>query len=179
MTTKAFLSVWLLGAACLLAGCGSGQKQPPAKAITKPKAPAPDPGPGESRKILKTTPEYAAADACFTYRKAQSDYRDEERLPGAGKVYAFGIRGQVNAKDHSGTGLYTTGPKEGEPGLVSKEFAMAEDVPAQPKTPMGGYFFRILHRKAGMFQDEPKTYWAVVAYPAEYGVSGKLTFMMD
>jgi len=92
-------------------------------------------------------------------------------------------------------GLYSSWKKDGEPGLVSKELAQAEaGVPHA--APFHGYYFKVLTAQGADAKGGAKSYFdkpteadptrrkmsegfAFVAYPARYGKTGKLTYIVN
>ncbi|HKE29357.1 MAG TPA: DUF2950 domain-containing protein [Bryobacteraceae bacterium] len=128
--------------------------------------------------------ELVAIDVCRAYVEAQMEYASRDR-DGAGTLhYAQRIASSPGKRD----GLYW----EGEPdNLVPKAFAdAAAAMFAEGKKPetYHGYYFRILKAQGPDAQGGAADYvvkgqmiggFALVAFPAEYGVSGVKTFLVN
>jgi Protein of unknown function (DUF2950) len=125
--------------------------------------------------------------ACLAYVDAQNEYADKNRVSGAGATYAQRIVSRPNKKD----GLYwPTEPGEDASPLgelvaqaTTEGYAIGED-----RTPFHGYYFKILTRQGPMAAGGEVDYvvrgkmiggFALVAYPAEYGNSGVMTFVVN
>jgi len=129
--------------------------------------------------------ELAAIDVCRGYVEAQMEYASRDRDAHGMLKYAQHIVSSPGKKD----GLYY----EGEPeNLVPKSFADAAAVllQAQGKKPVPyhGYFFHILKSQGPDAQGGAMDYvvkdamiggFALVAWPAEYGVSGIQTLIVN
>jgi len=131
--------------------------------------------------------ELDAIQACLAYVDAQNEYADKNRVSGAGATYAQRIVSSPNKKD----GLYwPTEPGEDASPLgelvahaTTEGYAIGED-----RTPFHGYYFKILTRQGPMAAGGEVDYvvrgkmiggFALVAYPAEYGNSGVMTFVVN
>jgi hypothetical protein len=88
-------------------------------------------------------------------------------------------------------GLYWPSKEGAKPSLIGPRLAEAVADPsgangAEPR-PFNGYLFKMLHGKhaaepakgTGMAESRPVDGWGALAYPAEYGVTGVMTFMVD
>ena len=128
--------------------------------------------------------ELTAMDVCRGYVEAQMEYASRDRLASGTLQYAQKILSSPGKKD----GLYW----EGEPdNLVPKAFADASAAMlAENKkpAPYHGYYFRILKAQGPDAEGGAMEYvvggrmiggFALVAYPAEYGVSGIQTFVVN
>jgi Protein of unknown function (DUF2950) len=139
-----------------------------------------------SRRIGRN--ELAVIDVCGALADAQSEYFSSTHKDGETKQYAVKFisdSGQQN-------GLYWDS-HEGEPRsplgpLVA--FATSEGYKAKPDShvPFHGYYFHILTRQGSNAPGGAKDYmvdgkmiggFAFVAYPAEYGNSGVMTFIIN
>ena len=127
--------------------------------------------------------ELVAIDVCRGYVEAQMDYASKDYDKDGILEYAQKLVSTSGQKD----GLYW----DGEPGnLVPKAFADAADALAVPgkKVPYHGYYFRILKAQGPDAPGGAHSYvvkgemiggFALAAYPAEYGVSGIKTFIVN
>jgi hypothetical protein len=132
--------------------------------------------------------ELAVIDVCRTLADAQTDYYSRSRDDGSTSQYAPKFISDPGKQN----GLYWESP-EGRPRsplgplLV---YATAEGYSAKPTShaPFYGYYFRMLNGQGIHAQGGPKSYivdgkmvggFAFVAYPAEYGNSGVMTFIID
>jgi hypothetical protein len=128
--------------------------------------------------------ELNAAEVCRGYVEAQFEYAQTHRSKGV-SVYAQKIVSSTGTQD----GLYWETGKDGVECQVPKGFAkaaasMAEDM----REPYHGYYFRILTAQGSSAPGGAVNYivdglmiggFALVAWPAEYGVSGIQTFIID
>jgi hypothetical protein len=129
--------------------------------------------------------ELAAIDVCRGYVEAQMEYASRDRNAHGNLEYAQ----QIVAAPGQKHGLYY----EGEPGnLVPKSFADAAAVLMQAQgkkaVPYHGYYFHILKAQGPDAQGGAMDYvvkgemiggFAMVAWPAEYGVSGVKTLIVN
>jgi hypothetical protein len=132
--------------------------------------------------------ELAVIDICGTLADAQVDYYSRRHADGSTKQYAQKFISDPGKQN----GLYWDSP-EGQPRspigplLVS---ATAEGYSAKPEghTPFHGYYFRMLKGQSDKAPAGAKDYlvngkmtggFAFVAYPAEYGNSGVMTFIVN
>jgi hypothetical protein len=127
--------------------------------------------------------ELTAIDVCRAYVEAQMEYASRDRDANGVLEYARKIVSSPGKQD----GLYW----EGEAGnLVPKAFADAAAAMAEGKKPTAyhGYYFRILTAQGPDAPGGERSYlvkgmlmggFAMVAYPAEYGVSGIKTFLVS
>jgi DUF2950 family protein len=132
--------------------------------------------------------ELAVIDICGTLADAQVDYYSRRHADGSTKQYAQKFISDAGKQN----GLYWDSP-EGQPKspvgplVVS---ATAEGYRANPNshTPFHGYYFRLLTKQGIHAPGGAKDYlvngnmtggFAFVAYPAEYGNSGVMTFIIN
>jgi hypothetical protein len=127
--------------------------------------------------------ELTAIDVCRAYVEAQLEYASRDRIASGVLEYAQTINSSSGKKD----GLY----REGEPNtLVPKAFADAAITLSQSKGPVPyhGYHFHILKAQGPEAPGGAMDYvvkgkmiggFALVAFPAEYGVSGVKTFIVN
>jgi hypothetical protein len=134
--------------------------------------------------------ELAAIGICETYVIAQKQYAAESRDGNPAGRYAQKVRSTPGRHD----GLFwptQSGEKHSPLGdlaakAVSEGYAV--NAPAQGPQPLRGYFFRILTQQGSSAPGGAKNYvvdgqmtggFALVAYPAEYGNSGVMTFIVN
>jgi Protein of unknown function (DUF2950) len=129
--------------------------------------------------------ELDAIQTCLAYVDAQNEYADKDRT-GAGKgVYAQRFVSSPGKKD----GLYW--PADGDESplgeLVAEASAEGYKAGDEPR-PYHGYYYRILTRQGPNALGGALSYvvdgkmiggFALVAYPAEYGSSGVMTFVVN
>jgi hypothetical protein len=128
--------------------------------------------------------ELTAIEVCRAYVEAQTEYAAHDRAASGTLQYAQKILSSPGKKD----GLYW----EGEPdNLVPKAFADASAAmlaEGRKPAPYHGYYFRILKAQGPAAEGGAMDYvvkdkmiggFALVAYPAEYGVSGIETFLVN
>jgi hypothetical protein len=129
--------------------------------------------------------ELDAIQTSLAYVDAQNEYADKDRGEGAG-VYAQRIISSSGKKD----GLYwpaSDGDASPFGELVAR--ASAEGYKAgEGRTPYHGYYYRILTQQGPHAQGGALDYvvkgkmiggFALVAYPAEYGNSGVMSFLVN
>jgi hypothetical protein len=118
--------------------------------------------------------ELTAIEVCRGYVEAQMEYASRDRTAGGVLQYAQHIASSPGKKD----GLYWDGASD---NLVPKAFA-------DPAAPYHGYYFRILKSQGPDAEGGAMDYvvkgkmiggFALVAFPAEYGVSGIKTFVVN
>jgi Protein of unknown function (DUF2950) len=125
--------------------------------------------------------ELDAIEICAGYVEAQQAYAAERRSGSATMEYAKNIVSSPGQKD----GLYQTGASE----LVPQGFAdAAVETPGRKARPYHGYYFRVLTGQGPNAPGGPHKYVAgkymiggfgLVAWPAEYGVTGVHTFIVN
>jgi len=124
--------------------------------------------------------------ACLAYVDAQNEYAEKDR--GAGKgVYAQQIVSDPGTKN----GLYwpaAAGEEQSPLGELVAEAAAEGYRVKQGRDPYHGYYFRILTEQGAAAKGGAIDYvvrgkmiggFALVAYPAEYGNSGVMTFIVN
>jgi hypothetical protein len=128
--------------------------------------------------------ELVAIDVSRAYVEAQMEYASRDRDADGILEYAQRIVNSPGKKD----GLYTEGESD---NLVPKAFAdAAAAIASEGKKvmPYHGYYFRILTAQGAEAEGGARTYvvkgemiggFAMIAYPAEYGVSGIKTFIVN
>jgi hypothetical protein len=123
--------------------------------------------------------ELNAMDLCRGYVEAQLEYASEDRDHDGVLEYAQRIASSPGKQD----GLYSDGATR---NLVTKAFAAAAAT-GKPE-PYHGYYFRILKSQGSAADGGALDYvvkgkmiggFALVAWPAEYGVSGVQTFIIN
>jgi hypothetical protein len=126
--------------------------------------------------------ELDAIEICAGYVSAQETYA-RQKLSGTGAPgYAQKIMSSPGSKD----GLYQPGAS---PALVPEGFAMADaGSHPQDKKPYHGYYFRVLKEQGPDAPGGAHNYvtgkdmiggFSLVAWPAEYGVTGIHTFIVN
>ena len=128
--------------------------------------------------------ELNAVEVCRGYVEAQMAYANVDRDADGNLEYAQKIVSSPGKQD----GLYW----EGQPGsLVPKSFAAAAEAAAEAgkkREPYHGYYYRILKSQGPAAEGGAVDYvvkgemiggFALVAWPAEYGVSGVKTFIVN
>ncbi|MGJ4958719.1 DUF2950 domain-containing protein [Bradyrhizobium sp. HKCCYLRH2015] len=128
--------------------------------------------------------ELDAIQTCLAFVDAQNEYADKDRGDGVG-VYAQRIVSSPGKKD----GLFWRDEREPSPlGELAARASAEGYALGEKKVPYHGYYFRILK---GQGEEAPggAVYYvvrgkmiggfALIAYPAEYGNSGVMTFMVS
>jgi len=131
--------------------------------------------------------ELDAIQSCLAYVDAQNDYADKDRTGAGPGVYAQRIVSQPGKKD----GLYwptAAGEQESPLGELVAD-ATAEGYRFTGlRAPFHGYFYKVLTRQGPAAPGGVLDYvvngkmiggFALVAYPAEYGNSGVMTFIVN
>lgn len=131
--------------------------------------------------------ELSAIQACLAYVDAQNEYADKNRTTAGGAVYAQRIVSHPRRKD----GLYwpaAQGEEESPLGeLVARASTEGYEI-GDDRVPFHGYYYKILTRQGPMAAGGEVDYvvrgkmiggFALVAYPAEYGNSGVMTFVVN
>jgi hypothetical protein len=131
--------------------------------------------------------ELAVIEVCEAVADAQAEYFSQPHDGGSKGQFALKFISDSGKQN----GLYWESP-EGQPksplGPLAA-FATAEGYSTKPNshTPFHGYYFRMLTRQGAHAQGGAKDYevngktvgFAFVAYPAEYGNSGIMTFIIN
>jgi len=131
--------------------------------------------------------ELSTIQACLAYVDAQNEYAEKDRT-GAGKgTYAQRVVSQPGKKD----GLYwpTSQGEEASPlgELVAQATAEGYRIGGK-RLPFHGYYFRILTKQGPHAPGGALDYsvrgrmiggFALLAYPAQYGYSGVMTFLVN
>ena len=131
--------------------------------------------------------ELDAIQACLAYFDAQNEYAEKDRTGVGVATYAQRIVSQPGKKD----GLYWPGPQGDDASPLGELVAQATNqgyLIGGGRTPFHGYYFKILTRQGPMAAGGVVDYvvngkmvggFALVAYPAEYGNSGVMTFVVN
>lgn len=132
--------------------------------------------------------ELAVIDVCGALADAQGEYFSQRHADGSTKQFALKFISDAGKQN----GLYWDSP-DGQPqSPLGPLAAFATDegytVKADSHVPFHGYYFRILNKQGSHAPGGAKDYvvngkmvggFAFVAYPAEYGNSGIMTFMIN
>lgn len=129
--------------------------------------------------------ELSAAMACLAYVQAQHEYAEMDAKRGGVGAYAQKIPSSPGKRD----GLYWPAA-QGEPESPLGEFVAAASRrgPVGGGEPLYGYYYRILTRQGPSAPGGEHNYvargnmiggFAMVAYPAEYGKTGVVTFVVN
>jgi hypothetical protein len=131
--------------------------------------------------------ELAAMQASLAILDAQQDYAARDRTGQGPGVYAQRIVSRAGKKD----GLYwdAAGSEEQSPlGALAAQAAAEGYEPGERPRPFHGYFYKILRRQGPAAPGGAIDYvargnmiggFALLAYPAEYGRSGVMSFMLN
>jgi hypothetical protein len=128
--------------------------------------------------------ELDAIQTCLAFVDAENEYADKDRGDGAG-VYAQHIVSSPGKKD----GLYWPSDSNDSPlgELAADANAEGYKVGSGPQ-PYHGYYYRILTQQGASAPGGALSYvvngkmiggFALIAYPADYGNSGVMTFMVS
>jgi hypothetical protein len=133
--------------------------------------------------------ELGTIEACRAYVDAQREYAARERTRNGVRAYAQRIRSEAGKHD----GLFwedATGKDESPLGPLFGEAAAEGYVAPEAGTgpqPYHGYFYRVLTAQGAHAPGGARSYlkdgqmtggFALVAYPAEHGASGLMTFLV-
>jgi hypothetical protein len=126
--------------------------------------------------------ELDAIEICAGYVEAQQAYAAQHRSGAATMEYTKAIVSSPGQKD----GLYQAGASQ---ELVPEGFAdAAVETPGRKAKPYHGYYFRVLREQGPSAPGGPHKYvagkfmiggFALVAWPAQYGVTGVHTFIVN
>jgi hypothetical protein len=131
--------------------------------------------------------ELDAIQSCLAYVDAQNEYADKNRTGAGAGTYAQRIVSHPGQKD----GLYwpsTAGTEQSPLGELVAQASSEGYLVGAGRTPYHGYYYRILTRQGPNAGGGAVNYvvrgkmiggFALVAYPAEYGNSGVMTFMVN
>jgi Protein of unknown function (DUF2950) len=131
--------------------------------------------------------ELDAIQVCFAYVDAQNDYAEKDRTGAGVGIYAQRIVSQPGAKD----GLYWPASQGDEPSPLGEFFAEATQEGYRVgggRAPFHGYYYKILTKQGPTAPGGALDYvvngrmlggFALVAYPAWYGISGVMTFLVN
>lgn len=131
--------------------------------------------------------ELNAIQACLAYADAQNEYASKDRSANGSATYAERIVSRPGKKD----GLYwpaASGEEESPLGELVAHAATEGYAVGAGRIPFHGYYYKILTRQGPMAAGGEVDYivrgkmiggFALVAYPAEYGNSGVMTFIVN
>ena len=128
--------------------------------------------------------ELDAIQTCLAFVDAENEYADKDRGEGVG-VYAQRIVSTPGKKD----GLFWRDDSDPSPlGALAAEASAEGYRTGEGPAPYHGYYFRILKGQGSDAPGGPFNYvvkgkmiggFALIAYPAEYGNSGVMTFVVN
>jgi Protein of unknown function (DUF2950) len=125
--------------------------------------------------------------ACLAYVDAQNEYSDKDRTGAGMATYAQRIISRPGKKD----GLYWPSSEGGDVSPLGELVAQATDEGYRVNSagaPFHGYYFKILKRQGANAPGGAMDYvvrgnmiggFALAAYPADYGNSGVMTFLVN
>jgi hypothetical protein len=131
--------------------------------------------------------ELSAIQACLAYYDAQNEYVEKDHIGDKVRAYAQRIASRPGKKD----GLYWPSSQNGDDSPLG---ALVADASADgyalggERIPYHGYYYKVLTRQSAAASGGALNYvagkhmiggFALVAYPANYGVSGVMTFMVS
>jgi hypothetical protein len=127
--------------------------------------------------------ELDAIEVCRGYVEAQNDYAEEDRTGSGVRHYAQKIVSSPGRKD----GLFWTSSTNDSPlsAIVAKAFVEGY---TSREDPYHGYYFRILTAQGPQASGGEMSYlhdgllingFALIAWPADYGSTGIMTFLVD
>ncbi len=131
--------------------------------------------------------ELNAIQSCLAYVDAQNEYAEKDRAAAGSATYAQRIVSQPGKKD----GLYwpaAPGEEESPLGELVAHAATEGYAVGAGRIPFHGYYYKILTRQGPLAAGGEVDYivrgkmiggFALVAYPAEYGNSGVMTFVVN
>jgi hypothetical protein len=131
--------------------------------------------------------EFAAMQASLAFLDAQQEYAAKDRTGQGRGLYAQRIVSRPGARD----GLYWESAAGEEPsplGELAAEAAAEGYRAGETRQPFHGYYYKILKRQGGSAPGGAIDYvaggkmiggFALLAYPAEYGRSGLISFMLN
>lgn len=131
--------------------------------------------------------ELAAIQSSLAFFDAQQEYAAKDRTGQGAGVYAQRIVSHANAKD----GLYwesAVGEESSPLGELAAEAAAEGYRAGETRSPYHGYYFKVLKRQGPAAPGGAIDYVAggrmiggfgLLAYPAEYGRSGVMSFMLN
>ncbi len=132
-----------------------------------------------SFQALMAVNEVAAQASCKSYCTAQDAYRRTDYNKDGVLEYAQALSGNNS--------LYETKTGLGDIAMIDRSFAHAEGSIGKA-TPKAGYCFKILTRQGANAPGGAKSFienghmtlgYALVAYPAQYGESGRKTYIVS
>jgi hypothetical protein len=131
--------------------------------------------------------ELATIQTCLAYVDAQNDYAEKDRTGSGNGIYAQRIVSQPGKKD----GLYWPAAQGGDESPLGEFVARATARgyrAGEKRAPYQGYYYKVLTKQGPAAPGGAFDYvvrgkmiggFALVAYPAEYGNSGVMTFLVN
>ncbi len=130
--------------------------------------------------------EAAIIDLCRSYVEAQLIYSQADHDADRGRAFAQKIRSAAGRRD----GLYWPLDADGDESPIGPNFAAAAaaEQPAEDARPFFGYFFKVLLSQGAEAPGGAREYrvegrltrgFALVAWPANYGLSGVRSFLVS
>lgn len=128
--------------------------------------------------------ELDAIQTCLAFVDAQNEYAEKDRTGEGAGVYAQRVVSTPGKKD----GLFWRDDSDPSPLGELMAQASAEGYKAEQAAPYHGYYFRIMRGQGSDAPGGALSYvvkgkmiggFALIAYPAEYGNSGIMTFMVN
>ncbi|MFB9264845.1 DUF2950 domain-containing protein [Bradyrhizobium erythrophlei] len=129
--------------------------------------------------------ELDAIQTCLAYVDAQNEYADKDRTGEGAGVYAQRIVSSHGKKD----GLFWRDDRDPSPlGELAAQASAEGYKVGEQNAPYHGYYYRILKAQGSDAPGGALNYvvkgkmiggFALIAYPAEYGNSGVMTFMVN
>jgi hypothetical protein len=130
--------------------------------------------------------ELDAIQTCLAFVDAENEYADKDRTGEGAGVYAQRIASSPGKKD----GLFWRDDRDQSPlgELAAQAAAEGYEVGAEGGAPYHGYYYRILKGQGPNAPGGALNYvvkgkmiggFALIAYPAEYGNSGVMTFLVN
>jgi len=131
--------------------------------------------------------ELSTIQACLAYVDAQNEYAEQDRTGAGTGVYAQRIVSASGKKD----GLYWPAAQSGDESPLGELVAQATSQGYRvggSRAPFHGYYYKILTKQGPNVPGGAMDYvvsgkmiggFALVAYPAEYGNSGVMTFLVS
>ena len=130
--------------------------------------------------------ELSAIEIMHGYVEAQHEYSD--RAKGSGHTPQYAQRGYSTPGKHDGLYWESQGPNDESPAGEAIAKAMAQGYAAEVGQPLYGYHFRILTSQGPNAPGGAMSYiengvmtkgFAMIAWPADYGSTGVMTFQGD
>jgi hypothetical protein len=141
-------------------------------------------GRAEVRQRIIGAGELDAIEFCRGYVEAQLEYAESDHDQHGVREYAERIYSSPGKHD----GLYWDGGDSPLTAIAAKAASDGYETKAGKATPFHGYFFKVLKAQGPDAETGARSYivqghmiggFALVAWPAEYGVSGIMTFIVN